>query len=58
MSHAMRLPNMKPSVIAGHWSKHHQETKHKTARADAGLPKLVEPMVGINENVKRPDQLK
>jgi len=82
MSHAMRLPNTKPSVIAnrgfaavslservtnyyrearwraGHWSKHHQKTKRKIARADAWLPKFVKSMVGIKGGVKRPHQLK
>jgi hypothetical protein len=39
---------------AGHWSKHHQKTKRKTARADAGSPKLIEPMVGVKSGVKTP----
>ena len=43
---------------AGHWSKHHQKTKRQTARADAGLPKFVKPVVGIKHDVKRPDQSK
>ena len=50
----MRLPNEAERHRARRGSKHHQKTERKIARTDATMPKFIELMVRINDDVKRP----